>query len=74
MSDDELRQHLIERGLIPSAAVPTMLERFQQMSNDEIRQHLIVQGLIPSAAVPTELERSSRCRTTSSANISSIGA
>ena len=52
MSDDELRQHLVDRGLIPSAAVPTELERFQQMSDDELRQHLVDRGLIPSAPVP----------------------
>ncbi len=57
IANDELRDHLIQRSLIPSAAVLTELERYQQMSDDELREHLVDRGLIPSAAVPTELER-----------------
>ncbi len=37
MSDDELRQHLVDRNLIPSAVVLTELERYQQMSDDQLR-------------------------------------
>jgi hypothetical protein len=56
MSDAELRQELIERGLIPSGsavAVSSELLRQQAMTDAELRQELIERGLIPSgSAVP----------------------
>jgi hypothetical protein len=54
MSDVELRQELIERGLIPMPAVvvhPELL-RQQAMTDTELRQELIGRGLIPIGAVP----------------------
>jgi hypothetical protein len=53
MSDTELRQELIERGLIPGSAVAVSSEllRQQAMSDTELRQELIERGLIPMPAV-----------------------
>ena len=54
MSDAELRQELIERGLVPGSAVAvdSALLRQQAMTDAELRQELIDKGLIPSGAVP----------------------
>jgi hypothetical protein len=55
MTDTELRQELVERGLIPmpAVAVSSELLRQQAMTDAELRQELIDRGLIPSgSAVP----------------------
>ena len=53
MTDAELRQELIERGLIPGSAVAVDSEllRQQAMTDAELRQELIERGLIPGSAV-----------------------
>ena len=57
MRDGELRDHLLRRALIRSAAMPTELERIQQMPDGELRDHLLRRALVSSPAVATELER-----------------
>jgi hypothetical protein len=54
MTDAELRQELIEKGLIPMPAVAVHPELLRQraMTDAELRQELIERGLIPTGAVP----------------------